>query len=80
MVSLAGTAGHNMRKAQSFDYPYPDGLVLMHSDGLATGWDLDRYPGLAHAHPTLIAGVLFRDYWRQRDDVTVLVARGAAPS
>jgi anti-sigma regulatory factor (Ser/Thr protein kinase) len=77
MVSLAGTAGHNMRTAQSFDYPFNGGLVLMHSDGLSTGWSLERYPGLAHAHPTLIASVLFRDYWRQRDDVTVLVARGA---
>ena len=77
MVSLAGTAGHNMRKAQSFEYPFDGGLVLMHSDGLSTGWNLERYPGLSQAHPTLIASVLFRDYWRQRDDVTVLVARGA---
>jgi anti-sigma regulatory factor (Ser/Thr protein kinase) len=76
MASLAGTAGHNMRKAQSFSYPYNGGVVIMHSDGLSTGWDLSRYPGLSQAHPSLIAAVLFRDYWRQRDDVTVLVARG----
>jgi anti-sigma regulatory factor (Ser/Thr protein kinase) len=80
MVSLAGTAGYNMRKAQGFDYPFHGGLVLMHSDGLSTGWSLERYPGISYAHPTLIAAVLFRDYWRQRDDVTVLVARGAGAS
>lgn len=74
MVSLPGTAGHVARKIQSFDYPAEDGIVVLCSDGLATSWSLDRYPGLIRAHPTLIAAVLFRDFWRQRDDVTVLVA------
>ena len=46
----------------------------MHSDGLATQWQLDRYPGLAARHPSVIAGVLYRDFRRERDDVTVLVA------
>jgi hypothetical protein len=36
---------------------------------------LDRYPGLFAKHPSLIAGVLYRDFNRGRDDVTVLVAR-----
>jgi hypothetical protein len=46
----------------------------MHSDGLTTHWDVDRYPGLLHMHPSLIAGVLYRDFRRRRDDVTVLAA------
>jgi len=75
MVSLNGTAGHNARKILSFDYAWPDGVVVMHSDGLASSWSLDRYPGLARMHPTLIAAVLYRDFSRGRDDVTVLVAR-----
>jgi anti-sigma regulatory factor (Ser/Thr protein kinase) len=78
MISLAGTAGHNARKIQAFDYPFASGLVVMHSDGLGGSWNLDRYPGLTRAHPTLVASVLFRDFWRRRDDVTVLVARQAA--
>ena len=52
----------------------------MHSDGLATRWSLDAYPGLQRRHPGLVAGVLYRDYSRGRDDVTVLVGwagRGA---
>ena len=76
LVSLAGTAGHNARKIQVFDYPFDGGLVILHSDGLGTSWSLDRYPGITRMHPTLIAGVLVRDYWRQRDDVTVVVLRG----
>jgi hypothetical protein len=47
----------------------------MHSDGLATQWNLDQYPGLADRHPSLIAGVLYRDFARGRDDVTVVVAK-----
>jgi anti-sigma regulatory factor (Ser/Thr protein kinase) len=76
LVSMPGTAGHNARKIQTFDYPFTsDDLLILHSDGLGTSWSLDRYPGLASMHPTLIAGVLCRDFWRQRDDVTVVVAR-----
>jgi stage II sporulation SpoE-like protein len=75
MVSLAGTAGHNARKIQAFDYPYQGGLVILHSDGLGTNWVLGRYPGLARAHPMLVAAVLYRDFARGRDDVTIVVAR-----
>jgi anti-sigma regulatory factor (Ser/Thr protein kinase) len=75
MVSMPGTAGHNARKIQAFEYPFTTGLVIMHSDGLATSWTLDRYPNLAARHPALIAAVLYRDLTRHRDDVTVLVAK-----
>jgi hypothetical protein len=50
----------------------------MHSDGLATQWQLSSYPGLVNKHPALIAGILYRDFRRERDDVTVLVARRRA--
>jgi anti-sigma regulatory factor (Ser/Thr protein kinase) len=75
MVSMAGTAGHNARKIQAFEYPFENGLVIMHSDGLQSSWSLERYTNLAMFHPTLIAGVLYRDLTRHRDDATVLVAR-----
>lgn len=75
MVSHNGTIGHVVRKVQEFTYPWPPGsLLVMHSDGLATHWQLARYPGLATRHPGLIAGVLYRDFRRERDDVSVLVA------
>jgi hypothetical protein len=47
----------------------------MHSDGIATHWDLGSYPGLARRHPALVAGVLYRDHARRRDDATVVVVR-----
>ena len=76
MVSHNGTVGHEVRKIQEFTYPWhPTGILIMHSDGLSSRWQLDRYPGLAAKHSSLIAGVLYRDFKRHRDDVTVLVAR-----
>jgi len=78
MVSMPGTAGHNARKIQSFEYPFANGLVILHSDGLSTTWTLDRYPNLDASHPTLIAAVLYRDFGRRRDDATVLVGKWVA--
>ena len=76
MVSHSGIVGHEMRKVQEFVYPWSqDTMLIMHSDGLATQWNLDQYPGLAGRHPSLIAGVLYRDFTRGRDDVTVVVAK-----
>ena len=76
MVSHNGTMGHIAQRIQSFEYPLPSGAtVVLHSDGLGTSWSLARYPGLLAAHPSLIAGVLFRDYRRGRDDATVLVVQ-----
>ena len=75
MVSMPGTAGHNARKIQAFEYPFTAGVVILHSDGIASSWTLERYPNLAARHPTLIAAVLYRDLTRHRDDATVLVAK-----
>lgn len=78
-VSLAGTVGQAARRIQEFEYPMTsNGLFVLCSDGIATGFSLDAYPGLAGAHPTLVAGVLYRDFARARDDATVLVLRGSS--
>jgi anti-sigma regulatory factor (Ser/Thr protein kinase) len=75
LVSHNGTAGHAVRRIDEFTYPWPKGAVLvMHTDGLSTHWDLDRYPGLMTRSPGLIAAVLYRDFNRGRDDVSVLAA------
>jgi anti-sigma regulatory factor (Ser/Thr protein kinase) len=78
MVSMPGTAGYNVRKVLSFQYPFSSGLVIVSSDGVSTSWTLDRYPNLVAAHPTLIAAVLYRDFGRRRDDATVLVGKWVA--
>ena len=76
LVSMNGTVGHVIGKIQQFSYPWqPESALIMHSDGLATRWNVEQYPGLASRHPALLAGVLFRDFCRKRDDATILVSR-----
>jgi anti-sigma regulatory factor (Ser/Thr protein kinase) len=76
MVSHNGTVGHELRKIQEFVYPWPEhAMVVMHSDGLQTHWRLDRYDGASARHPALVAGLLYRDFNRGRDDVTVVALR-----
>lgn len=78
MLSHNGTAGVEARHIQSFSYPWSEkSLLILHSDGLASQWNLLKHPGLRVRHPSLIAGLLYRDFRRQRDDVSVVVARDA---
>src|SRR6478672_4255490 len=79
LVSYNGTLGHVMSRVQEFKVEWPkDGILVMHSDGLQSRWDLSRYPGILARHPAIIAGVLLRDFRRERDDASVLVLKGAA--
>jgi anti-sigma regulatory factor (Ser/Thr protein kinase) len=76
MASHNGTVGHQMARVQEFTCPWnPGSHLVMHSDGLVSRWDLERYPGIWSKHPSLIAAILHRDFSRGRDDVTVLVAK-----
>jgi anti-sigma regulatory factor (Ser/Thr protein kinase) len=76
LVSHSGTLGHVMRRVQEFDFAFPTGaLLILHSDGLTSHWASDGYPGLAARHAGLIAGVLYRDHDRGRDDVTVVILK-----
>jgi anti-sigma regulatory factor (Ser/Thr protein kinase) len=75
LVSGHGIVGGPSRRPQLFEYPLEeDPLLILHSDGLQARWDLERYPGLRNRDCALVAAVLFRDYSRGRDDVTVVVA------
>lgn len=79
LVSHNGTLGHVMPRVQEFKVEWPrDGILVMHSDGLHSRWDLSRYSGLLARQPALIAGVLLRDFRRERDDASVLVLKGAS--
>lgn len=78
LVSHPGTTGHEVHKIATFSYPWrADSMLIMHSDGLSSHWSLEKYPGLSSRHPSVIAGVLYRDFHRQRDDATVVVLEGA---
>jgi anti-sigma regulatory factor (Ser/Thr protein kinase) len=79
LVSHSGTLGHVMRRVQEFEFDFPAGaLLILHSDGLATRWSSQDYPGLLAKHAGLIAGVLYRDHNRGTDDVTVVALKNIA--
>lgn len=76
LVSLHGTAGHQVRRLQEFAYTWAhDDVLVMHSDGVSAHWTLDAYPGLRQRDALTIAAVLLRDFSRGRDDATVVVAK-----
>jgi anti-sigma regulatory factor (Ser/Thr protein kinase) len=79
LVSMPGTLGHRLQKIRAFDYELPPGgLLVMHSDGLRSGWELKGYPGVLRRDPLVIASLMIRDFERGRDDVSVVVARRPA--
>lgn len=82
---ITGTAARNLpsqngtlglvlpRVPQEYTYPFEQNTsLLMYSDGLSTKANLGSYPGLQSRHPALIAGILYRDFGRKRDDATAL--------
>jgi len=72
LISQNGTAGVEARRIQEYTYPWQRGAVLiMHSDGLKQ-WNIDAYAGALQHDPAVIAGLLYRDFRRGTDDVTVL--------
>ncbi|MFP5248104.1 MAG: ATP-binding protein [Thermoanaerobaculia bacterium] len=78
VVSLGGIVGHEMRKVQTFSYPWTASSVLvLQSDGVSASWNAANYPGLMQHDLVLIAAVLYRDFVRGNDDATVVVAKAS---
>lgn len=76
LVSMNGTLGTGQPSFRSFTYAWPEGAVLvMMSDGIKSHWQLDRYASLGDRAASLLAGALYRDHVRGKDDATVVVVR-----
>jgi len=76
LVSHNGIVGHQYRHLSEFTYPWTkEAVLVLHSDGIRSQWDLSAYPGLLSRDSSLIAGVLFRDFTRGRDDATIVVVK-----
>ncbi|GAC1592761.1 MAG: serine/threonine protein kinase [Ginsengibacter sp.] len=74
-VSYNGIVGHTIPRTlnnHSLIWSKND-IILLHSDGLSTRWDLQKYPLITTHDPTLIAAVLYKDFCRKNDDVTIIV-------
>lgn len=78
MLTQHGTVGVQVRRPQPMRYDWPGhGIVVLHSDGLASRWSLAEVPALLRCEPALICAWLVQRHSRGRDDVTVVVLRRA---
>jgi hypothetical protein len=77
LVSYNGILGNNFPghiNDHFFDYG-PATLLVLHSDGIQSRWDLSKHPDLKTHSTSVIAAVLYKEYSRRRDDVLVIVSR-----
>jgi hypothetical protein len=73
-ASFPGVVGQRTPTFRTYRNPVEGKThLVMHTDGLRANWGPAKYPGLFGRHPALIAGVLFRDCWRQSDDALIFV-------
>jgi anti-sigma regulatory factor (Ser/Thr protein kinase) len=78
LVSHNGTLGLTVPRIQEFKAEWtPDAVLVLHSDGVQSKWDLSSYAGLIARHPAIIGGALLRDFRRERDDASVVVVKAA---
>lgn len=76
LVTMNGTMGVVRSRIQQFEYAWDSSaLLVMTSDGIKNHWRLDKYAGVMTRHPSVLAGILFRDFARQTDDMTAAVLR-----
>lgn len=76
-MSYNGIVGHTIPSTINnyiFNWERNDMLVL-HSDGLSTRWDINKYPQIMKHDGSIIAAALYKDYCRGSDDATVAVIR-----
>lgn len=75
MVSRNGTLGAVLPRIQEYSYPFDPGMMLlMFSDGLNSRCSFNGHPGILNRPPALVAGLLYRDFKRGRDDATAILA------
>lgn len=83
LVPDNGTVGYEVgtRKFRQTQADWPRGsVVVMHSDGLSSSWNLSSYVALRRHSASVIAAVLYRDYCKAHDDVTVVAIKNQVGS
>lgn len=78
-VTSHGTAGHGAGSGRAVTVPFPaGGMLVLHSDGLRTQWDLAGRAALLRHDAAVVAAALWRDLARGTDDSMVVVIREGA--
>lgn len=50
-------------------------ILIMCSDGIKTRWELQKYFGIFKYDPTMLAAVIYKDFARKTDDMSVVTCR-----
>lgn len=76
LVSHNGALGAEVRRFHQFEYElHPDSILVMHSDGVTSRWDLDSMPGVRMRRSVVLAAAILKAGRRGRDDATVVVLK-----
>lgn len=76
LPSTDGIVGYGIHAIREHSYAWSArSMLVLTSDGLSSRWNLSGQIALAARHPTLVAGVMHRDYSRSNDDATVVVVK-----
>lgn len=72
-----GILGYSIpRTLLDVDMPYARGqVVVMTSDGLQSRWNPARYPGIGNYDLSVLAAMIYKEYARHTDDMSVLVSK-----
>jgi hypothetical protein len=75
-IPTNGTLGARLSTLRVWPHRWSEGTVIvLATDGVSASWDVASYPDLLSHSPQLAAGVILRDYGRDSDDATIIVAR-----
>jgi hypothetical protein len=75
LIPRHGTIGVVARRGTGTTVPRPHGgLMVMASDGISDRWSANVCDSTSPPHPLVLAALLHRDFGRDRDDATVIVA------
>lgn len=74
LLSQNGTAGLKIPRVRVSSHDIgEENLFIIHSDGITSRWDFTKNPGLVNCHPSIIAALIYRDFSRGNDDLTIVV-------
>lgn len=77
IMAYNGILGHNIPatlNTQTIEWNNSK-LLILHSDGIKSRWDLSKYTNLHRHDASIIAAVVYRDFKRDTDDSLVVVVR-----
>lgn len=77
LISYNGTLGHNIPNSFNDQSIVLDErcMIVFHSDGIKSRWEITKYPDLHKHDCSVVAGVLYKDNNRGTDDSLVVVVK-----